>query len=137
MWSGSLRCRRRSACGADVYKRQVEERGTLRFATVGGIDPRVLQSKRVLIGEKRVPGVIGSMAIHLLQAKDKMCIRDSQRAARYRVAGQIDDRSPIGNHIPHLHQLAHTVSRQAQIHIKLLQGNHLLPLGRRGHMRCV
>lgn len=48
----------------------VEDRGTLRFATVGGIDSRVLQSKRVLIGEKRVPGVIGSMAIHLLEAKD-------------------------------------------------------------------
>ena len=48
----------------------VEERGTLKFETVGGIDRRVLQSKRVLIGEKRVPGIIGSMAIHLLEAKD-------------------------------------------------------------------
>ncbi len=56
----------------------VEERGTLRFATVGGIDPRVLQSKRVLIGEKRVPGVIGSMAIHLLEAKDMVPLKVNQ-----------------------------------------------------------
>lgn len=56
----------------------VEERGTLRFATVGGIDPRVLQSKRVIIGEKRVPGVIGSMAIHLLEAKDMVPLKVNQ-----------------------------------------------------------
>lgn len=39
--------------------------GLLEYATVGGIDPRVLVSKRVVIGENRVPGVIGSKAIHL------------------------------------------------------------------------
>jgi len=43
----------------------IEKNGFLRFATVGGIDPRVLVSKRVLIGKDKVPGVIGAKAIHL------------------------------------------------------------------------
>ncbi|MBP3427051.1 MAG: M42 family metallopeptidase [Clostridia bacterium] len=42
------------------------ESGMLRFAPVGGIDPRVIASRRVLIGKDRVPGVIGFKAIHLM-----------------------------------------------------------------------
>ncbi|MDF2616119.1 MAG: peptidase family protein, partial [Sedimentibacter sp.] len=34
--------------------------GFIRFQAVGGIDPRVLNSKQVLVGDKKVPGVIGS-----------------------------------------------------------------------------
>lgn len=41
------------------------DEGLLRYQTIGGIDPIVLASGRVLIGEKKVPGVIGSKAIHL------------------------------------------------------------------------
>lgn len=44
----------------------IEKSGTLRFATAGGMDPRILVSKRVLIGENRVPGIIGIKAIHLI-----------------------------------------------------------------------
>lgn len=39
--------------------------GMLEYETVGGIDPRVLVSKRVRIGKNMVPGVIGAKAIHL------------------------------------------------------------------------
>ena len=39
--------------------------GLLEYDTVGGIDPRVLVSKRVKIGKNNVPGVIGAKAIHL------------------------------------------------------------------------
>ena len=39
--------------------------GLLEYETVGGIDPRVLVSKRVHVGAGRVPGVIGAKAIHL------------------------------------------------------------------------
>lgn len=39
--------------------------GLLKFKPVGGIDERILPGKRVLIGEKNIPGVIGSKAIHL------------------------------------------------------------------------
>jgi endoglucanase len=48
----------------------IDKSGTLRFAAVGGMDPRVLVSKRVLVGEKRLPGVIGIKAIHLLEKSD-------------------------------------------------------------------
>lgn len=44
----------------------IEKSGTLKFASVGGMDPRILVSKRVLVGENRIPGVIGIKAIHLL-----------------------------------------------------------------------
>ena len=46
------------------------ENGLISYDTVGGIDPRVVVSKRVLIGEKEVPGVIGAKAIHLQSAEE-------------------------------------------------------------------
>ena len=45
--------------------------GLLRFDCVGGIDPRCIVSKRVIVGEKAVPGVIGVKAIHLMSAADR------------------------------------------------------------------
>ena len=49
---------------------RVEDSGLLRFDTIGSIDSRILPSQRVKIGAKKVPGVIGSMPIHLLKADD-------------------------------------------------------------------
>lgn len=43
----------------------IENSGLLKFSPVGGIDPRVLIAKSVVIGPKKVPGVIGSKPIHL------------------------------------------------------------------------
>ncbi len=43
----------------------ITEEGYLKFASVGGIDARVLPGKSVLVGEKQISGVIGSLAIHL------------------------------------------------------------------------
>ncbi len=48
----------------------ITEKGYLKFKTVGGIDPRVLISKRVRIGKDKIPGVIGIKAIHL-QTKEE------------------------------------------------------------------
>lgn len=42
-----------------------DENGFLRFKTVGGINTDVIIGKKVLIGEKRIPGIIGLRAIHL------------------------------------------------------------------------
>ncbi|MBQ6947724.1 MAG: M20/M25/M40 family metallo-hydrolase [Clostridia bacterium] len=39
--------------------------GYLKFQTVGGIDDRILPGKAVLVGTKKICGVIGSLAIHL------------------------------------------------------------------------
>jgi putative aminopeptidase FrvX len=45
--------------------------GLLRFRKFGGIDDRVLMSKCVRIGEKRIPGVIGYKPIHLLKGRER------------------------------------------------------------------
>jgi len=47
------------------------EEGLLRFASVGSVDPRVIASRRVLVGENRVPGVIGFKAVHLMTRADR------------------------------------------------------------------
>ena len=61
---------------------EITDNGFLKFDTLGGIETAVLCSKKVLIGEHRVPGIISAKAIHLqkgdevtspLKIKD-MCI---------------------------------------------------------------
>ena len=47
------------------------EDGLLQFRPIGGIDPRVAVSKYVTVGEKRIKGVIGALAIHLQTADDR------------------------------------------------------------------
>ncbi len=51
--------------------RSATDDGLLRIRPIGGIDPRVVVSKHVVVGEKRLPGVIGAMAIHLQTAADR------------------------------------------------------------------
>ncbi len=48
-----------------------EKDGTLRFRPVGGIDDRILLSKVVLIGQDRLPGVIGVKPVHLLKEEER------------------------------------------------------------------
>ncbi len=49
----------------------VDSSGLLQFQKVGGLDDRVLVSKTVVIGDKRVPGVIGAKAIHLQRPEER------------------------------------------------------------------
>lgn len=49
----------------------INSNGLISYDTCGGIDPRVVVSKPVLIGENAVPGVIGAKAIHLQSAADR------------------------------------------------------------------
>ena len=49
----------------------IEGDGSLRFRAVGGLDPRVLPGKAVLVGPKRTPGVIGVRPIHLQKPDDR------------------------------------------------------------------
>ena len=51
--------------------RFASEEGLLHFDCVGGVDPRCCVSKRVVVGEKEVPGVIGIKAIHLMSPADR------------------------------------------------------------------
>jgi len=49
----------------------VEDSGLLRFAKVGGIDDRVLPARAVLVGAKKVPGVIGIKPVHLTDKAER------------------------------------------------------------------
>lgn len=49
----------------------IEKNGLLRFLPVGGVDPRVLVSKPVLVGKDKVVGVIGAKAIHLQRPEER------------------------------------------------------------------
>ena len=50
---------------------QVEDNGLIRFAKVGGIDDRVLPARAVLVGGKRVPGVIAIKPVHLTEKGER------------------------------------------------------------------
>lgn len=52
------------------------EDGMIRIQPVGGIDPRVCVSKHVTVGEDKVKGVIGAMAIHLQSPADRQRVLD-------------------------------------------------------------
>ncbi len=49
----------------------ISDNGMLKFKPVGGIDPRVLISKRVYIGKDKIPGVLGIKAIHLQEPSER------------------------------------------------------------------
>ena len=49
----------------------IEKSGHLRFKKVGGIDDRVLVAKAVLIGDEKIPGIIGAKAIHLQRPEER------------------------------------------------------------------
>lgn len=51
--------------------KRITEDGYLKFACVGGVDRRVLLGKKVLVGEKKIPGVIGLKAIHLTTKEER------------------------------------------------------------------
>ena len=46
------------------------EDGFLKFDFVGGVDRRVALGKPVVLGPKKIPGVIGMKAIHMLSRED-------------------------------------------------------------------
>lgn len=50
---------------------EIDDKGYIRFSTVGGIDPRVIISKRVVIGKEKIPGIIGIKAIHLQKRSER------------------------------------------------------------------
>jgi len=44
---------------------EITKDGLLKFHSVGGLDPRVLLAKRLVIGDERLPGIIGAPVPHL------------------------------------------------------------------------
>ena len=49
---------------------EITDDGFLKFAELGGIETAVMYGKKVLIGKKRIPGIIGAKAIHLQRRGD-------------------------------------------------------------------
>lgn len=49
----------------------ITEKGYLKFSFVGGVDSRVVMGRRLVIGDKRINGVIGCKAIHLVSAAEE------------------------------------------------------------------
>jgi len=50
---------------------RIDKSGGLRFRPVGGLDDRILLAKVVQVGQNRVPGVIGSKPIHLMDRDEE------------------------------------------------------------------
>lgn len=49
----------------------IDSNGYLKFRAIGGVDPRVLVAKTVVVGSKKIPGVIGSKPIHLQRPEER------------------------------------------------------------------
>ena len=49
----------------------IDASGLLKIKPVGGIDERILLSKRVVVGPKQIPGVIGAKPIHLQEKEER------------------------------------------------------------------
>lgn len=52
----------------------ITDDGYIKFKPVGGIDDRILLSKRVTVGKNRIPGVIGIKAVHLCSAEERKSV---------------------------------------------------------------
>ncbi len=59
-----------------IIKRFTDD-GMIKFGFVGGIDSRVVIGRRVLLGDKKVNGVIGIKAVHLTSASERQTMPKS------------------------------------------------------------
>lgn len=62
-------CAHMDEVGGIVSK--ITDEGFIKFKPVGGIDDRILLSKRVVIGDDKIPGIIGIKAIHLQESDER------------------------------------------------------------------
>ena len=51
--------------------RAITDTGYIRFAPVGGIDPRIAFNRKVWVGENRIPGVTGLRAVHMTPPEER------------------------------------------------------------------
>ncbi len=70
---------------------EITREGYLKFDFVGGIDRRVVIGKRVLLGQHKIPGIIGLKAVHLTTEAERKKVPD--RSALYIDIGAKDQKS--------------------------------------------
>ena len=78
------------------------EEGFLRIAPVGRVDARMIISKRVLVGDERLPGIIGAIAIHLQTAEDRkrvLSYSDIYVDIGAKEKGEAERKAPLGAYI--------------------------------------
>lgn len=51
--------------------KDITKEGYLEICSVGGIDSRILLSKRVVIGDEKIPGIIGIKAVHMVSKEER------------------------------------------------------------------
>ena len=56
----------------------IEESGLLRFAAVGGVSPEVMAGKRVYVGSKLLPGLVGLKAVHQQKSAERTAAPDPE-----------------------------------------------------------
>ncbi len=49
----------------------INDDGYIKFSSVGSVDPRIMLAQRVVIGDDKVPGVMGVKAVHLQTADER------------------------------------------------------------------
>lgn len=52
----------------------INDNGSIRIKGVGGIDDRILPGQRILVGDKRIPGIIGIKPIHLQSGEERRSV---------------------------------------------------------------
>ncbi len=75
----------------------VENGGIIRFKKIGGIDDRVLLSKKVFVGENKTPGVIGLTPIHLQGGKKKEVIKSDDMFIDIGATAKDDKLAKVGD----------------------------------------
>ena len=51
--------------------KNITDEGFIKFEAVGGVDSRILLGRRVLVGDKKINGVIGIKAVHMTTAEER------------------------------------------------------------------
>ncbi|MGD8397415.1 MAG: M42 family metallopeptidase [Anaerolineae bacterium] len=70
---------------------RIDKSGLLGFRAVGGIDPRLLLAKAVVVGDQRLPGVIAAAPIHLTKPGERKQVVKIEQMAIDIGAGSEDD----------------------------------------------
>ena len=51
--------------------KDITKEGYLEICEVGGVDSRILLSKKVYVGDKKIPGIVGIKAVHMTEKKER------------------------------------------------------------------